>query len=218
VTQRDAVRAQLVLERGAVHARLDARRSRCTVDVQHLIEVAQVDSDRAAVRVADVALHPAHHRRAAAVGNRGRTGLGAPVEDVRHLGLGARGGHGVGRVGVLAPQGAHHVPERLSVRVPGALGGVRRALRRQGGRGREPGLGQIELVDRGRIRHRDLVEVEHAGQGLGHLLLLVPGRALALVPPAPELAAARRHRRQGRPLDSTRSLFDTPNNVSYSDA
>src|SRR4029453_5657854 len=82
VTQRDAVRAQLVLERGAVPAPLEAPRSGGTVDVQHLIEVAQVDSDRAAVRVADVALPPAHHRRAAAVGNRRRTGPAAPARDL----------------------------------------------------------------------------------------------------------------------------------------
>src|SRR5204863_607079 len=94
----------------------------------------------------------------------------------------------VRRVGEVAAEGAHDVAERLAVRMPGAFGGVRRAERRQRRGWLEPGLGQLQLVDLRRLRHGDLVEVEHAGQGLGHLFLLVVGRALALVSPAPELA------------------------------
>src|SRR5690242_4339853 len=103
VTQRQAVGAELVLERGAVHARLDARRPRRAVDVEHLVELAQVDTDRAAVRVADIALHAADDGRPAAVGDRGRARLRAPVEDADHVRLVAWGDDDVGWVGELAP-------------------------------------------------------------------------------------------------------------------
>ena len=89
MTQRQAVRAKLILERRAVHARLDPGRPRRAVDVEHLVEVAQVDTDRAAVGVADVALHAADDGRAAAIGNRGRARVRAPVQDVGHVRLGA---------------------------------------------------------------------------------------------------------------------------------
>src|SRR5207248_7214988 len=115
---------ELVLERGAVHARLNASRPRRAVDVEHLVEVAQVDTDRAAVGVADVALHAADDGRAAAIGNRGRARVRAPVQDVGHVRLGTRGGDDVGRVGEIAAEGAHDVAERLAVCVPGPLGGA----------------------------------------------------------------------------------------------
>ena len=70
VAQREPVRAELVLERGAVHAGLDPRRARLAVDLEHPVERAEVDADRAAVVVVDVALDAADHRRAAAVGDR----------------------------------------------------------------------------------------------------------------------------------------------------
>src|SRR5262249_50107197 len=77
---------------------------------------------------------------------------------------------------------------------------VPRGARASGGGGRpgvgwwrEPGCGELQLLDRRRFRDGELVEVEHPGQRLGHLLLLVPGRALALVSPAPELPPPGRH-------------------------
>jgi hypothetical protein len=60
VPQRQPVRAQLVLECGAVDARLDPRRPRRSVDLEHLVEVAEVDGDGPAVRGADVALDAAY--------------------------------------------------------------------------------------------------------------------------------------------------------------
>src|SRR5215204_6261338 len=66
----------------------------------------------------------------------------------------------------LAAERVHDVSERLAVGVPGPLGGLRRALRRKRGRGIEPGLGEVELVDRGRVGDGELAEVEHTGEGL----------------------------------------------------
>ena len=49
VAQRQAVLAELRLERRAGRAGLDARRARDLVDLEHAVERAQVDRDRAVV-------------------------------------------------------------------------------------------------------------------------------------------------------------------------
>ena len=56
VTEREAVRLQLLLERGAEHARLDLRGAGALVDLEHAAEPPEVEADSAHEPVADVAV------------------------------------------------------------------------------------------------------------------------------------------------------------------
>ena len=69
MAQREAVRAQLVLERRTEHAGLNARRARAAIDLEHAIETAEIDADRAAVVAAD--RRPRHRRRRSSRRRRG---------------------------------------------------------------------------------------------------------------------------------------------------
>src|SRR5215207_1186805 len=81
----EVVLAQLVLECRTLRASLDQRRTRRTVDLEHAAEPREVDRDRARVAVAHARLHAPDHAGAAAVWDRRRTALSAPLEQLRHL-------------------------------------------------------------------------------------------------------------------------------------
>ena len=91
VAQREPVRPQLVLERGAEHPGLDAGRTGGGVDLEHPVEAVERDRDRAVAALRRV--DPPDHRRPAPVGDGGVTGVVAPLE----RGLAARPRHGGGR-------------------------------------------------------------------------------------------------------------------------
>ncbi len=81
VPKRQAMRPQLIFERGPIHAGLDARGARQAIHLDDTIECAQVDADGAAVVVADVALDTTDHRRSTAIGDGGDARVAAPVEE-----------------------------------------------------------------------------------------------------------------------------------------
>src|SRR5262245_10170920 len=87
----------------------------------------------------------------------------------------------------VAAECPHHVSERLSVRVAGPFRRIRGAQRRQRRRRSDAGRWEVEIVDGRRVGDHQVVEVEHRGERLGHLLLLIGARPFALVSPAPEL-------------------------------
>ena len=82
----------------AGRARLDARRARDGVDLEHAVERAQVDRDRAVVGVGHVGRHAADDRRAAAEGDRRDALAAAPLEQPLDVGLLARARDEVGRM------------------------------------------------------------------------------------------------------------------------
>src|SRR3970282_1548030 len=71
VAQREPVRPELFLERGAEDARLDAGGARGAVHLQHAVEPGEVERERAAIPGPDVRLDAAHHARTTAVWNGG---------------------------------------------------------------------------------------------------------------------------------------------------
>ena len=88
VAEREAVRLQLLLERGAEHARFDLRGAGALVDVEHAAEPPEVEADSACEAVADIRLDAADHRGAAAVRDDGDpaarcTSRGSPRHPVR---------------------------------------------------------------------------------------------------------------------------------------
>ena len=148
VAQGVAVRAQLVLEHRPARAGLDAGRPRHGVDLHHTVERRQVNRHGTGKPVTDVALHAPHHRRPGAVGHGGRARVGAPVQDIHHVGLVAGPGHDVGRVLEATLEGAHHVAVGLAVGVAGARLDVGRTDLGQRRRRRQPGRRQVERSQR----------------------------------------------------------------------
>ncbi len=117
VAQGEAVLGELRLERGAGRARLDARRARDRVDLEHAVERAQVDRDRAVVRRPDVRRDAADDRRAAAERDRGDALGGAPLEHALQIDApraGARRSRGMLEA---AAKAAHDVGVGLAERV-----------------------------------------------------------------------------------------------------
>ena len=124
MTQRQTQRPQLLLQLGTEDAALDARAAGVTVDLQHSVQVAQVEADRARIAVAHVRLDAARHAGPAAIGHHRGAGGRAPLQDGAHLGLGARKGHQVRRVLPAPGQAAGQVVEGLAQRVLGAVPGL----------------------------------------------------------------------------------------------
>ena len=77
---RQAVLGELGLEAGAGRARLDARRARDRVDLEHAVEPAQVHGDDAGVAGPRDRVDAADDARAAAERHHGDVVLAAPVE------------------------------------------------------------------------------------------------------------------------------------------
>ena len=121
------MRLQLVLERGAEHARFDLRGAGALVDLEHPAEPPQVEADGACEVVSDVRLDAPDHRRAAPVRDDGDPAAGAPVEDRRDILLGLGQRDEVGWLRELAAQGPHEIAVRLAVGMAGTLVRVVRA-------------------------------------------------------------------------------------------
>ncbi len=108
---------QLLLEPRPGGTRLDPRRLRDRVHVEHPVHAAEVDADRAAVAIAEARLDPADHARPAAEGDRRGVLVGAVVEHQVDVLGGLRERDQVGRVRELSPEAADDVPVRLALRV-----------------------------------------------------------------------------------------------------
>ena len=145
VPEREPRRLELGFERRPEHAALNAGRPGRAVDLEHLVEAAEIDGERARVCVADGGLDTPHHRRPRAKGNDREPRIARPVEqrgDVR-LVLGV--GDDVRRHGEVARPGADVVRVRLAVGVARAAVGVAVAeLGQRTGRG-HPGRRQVQL-------------------------------------------------------------------------
>ena len=128
VSQRVAMRAELVLEVRAEHTRLDARGARHVVDLEHLVEAVERDRDDA---VGIGRVHAPHDRRPAAERHDDVSVAAAPIEGGLELGLGRRVSDDVGRVRELEVERARAIGEVRAVRVEGPLPRVGRAPRRE---------------------------------------------------------------------------------------
>ena len=177
--------------------RLDTVGARRAIDLEHPVEVREVERDGAAVAVADVGLDAADDARPAAVRDHRRARRRRPVEQRPDVVLAARKGDHVRRVGELAAECPHHVPERLPVGVGRAVvGGIGDDRGECGGRPearrREPQL--VEMGRRGDLR---LGHGEAGGEEPRDRRLLLGRRSLALPAPAPEPASTRRRHARG---------------------
>src|SRR6185369_8410447 len=118
------------------HARLDARRARRAIDLEHTVESSEVERDGAAPAAVEPRLDAADDARAAAVRDHREPLAGTPVENRGDVCRARRESDEVGRVWILAPQGTHDVAAGLAVGVAGAIRRIAREELRQGGRRR----------------------------------------------------------------------------------
>ncbi len=120
VAQRQAVLGQLALQHRAGRAGLDPRGARDRVDLEHTIERAQVERDRARITGRHVGRHTADDRCAAAVGDRGDALGRAPLEQLLDVALVARARDEVGRMREAAAKAFDDIAVGLAERVRGA--------------------------------------------------------------------------------------------------
>ncbi len=175
--------AKLFFQRGAVHPGLDAGGPGCFVNLQRLIQAAQVYGDDAVVTLRR--FHAAHHRTAPAVGNGGVAPAGTPVQQCRHVVFIAGEGHHVRRVGEVEVEGPNSVLEVAAVGVDGALVGVGGTNGRQGVGDGDAGRAQVQVAagGHGRDVYGDTVL---GGQGGCHFPPLGLGGFVGLHSPGPE--------------------------------
>ena len=133
VTQREAVRAQLRFECGAVCAAFDQCGARGRVDLLHFVHAAQVDRDRAVVAVA-LRFDTAAHARAAAERRHGCVLASRPIQHRDQFRFVTRIGDDVGCGCVVACQAAAELGIGLAVGVRDAVVMVAGAERKRGGR------------------------------------------------------------------------------------
>ena len=109
VAQGEAVRGELLLEVRPEGPRLDARRPRRRVHLEHPVHRAEVHRDRAVPRAPAGPLHAADDARPAAERHDGEPLALAPREHRRDLRLVAREGDHVGRAREVAAEGAREI-------------------------------------------------------------------------------------------------------------
>jgi hypothetical protein len=167
MAERVAARPELVLEDRTQDAGLDPGCSRQRVDLDDLVEQAEIDRDDAVVRISRFTLDPTHDRGSASVGDRRQVRTRAPIENVYDVLLVTGPRHHVGRVLQVAVEASDHVAKRLAVGVRGAVisrigadGGQR--VRRQDAGGRE-----LDLLEDGGWRRFETVPTESRRDRLG---------------------------------------------------
>ena len=194
--QRQPVLAELPLQLRPGRARLDPRRARAVVDLEHAVQRAQAQRDGAGVR-AGPRVDAADDARAAAGRDHGEVRAGRPLQHRAQLVLVARRRDRVGRVREAAAEPAHDVEVRAPVRVQRAR--VRVLAERQPGRERDARGGQLDRLERHRLLRLRRAEAEVRGEPGGGRAQLVRGRPLVLVAPAP--VAPPPHAPQRNPRD-----------------
>src|SRR5579863_580537 len=193
MTKRQAVRAQLILERRAEGAALDTRGARRAIDFKHAIEPAQIDRDGAAIVAAAGRFDAAGHARAAAIRRRGNARRVAPRQEIDDVAFVARISDKIEWIGIVAPKRPHDVAIAAAVAVFGAGVRLDRTKRRERIGRLDARRAQLEFGGGWRGRNLQFREAEALGHPLGHLLLLFGIGALILVAPAVKLALAFRH-------------------------
>ena len=190
MSNRQAVRLQLRVERGTIHARLNPRGARDLIDLDDFVQMHQIDRHRTAITVAVGRLDAADHARAAAVRHRRNIRAVAPFEHADQFFLIARKRDHVDRIRIVAPIRPPNVARSLAVRMPRALVRRGRANRFERRRRLDPRRAQIEIAFLRRRRDFERPQPESLGHPLGHVLLLFGSRPLVLVAPSPELPLA----------------------------
>ena len=101
--ERQPVCPQLLFERRAKHASLDARGTRGIVDLDNAVEMAQVKADCALIAVAvEPGLDPADDAAATTEGRHRSPGGAGPIEHGFDVGLVARVGHNIRSIRIIA--------------------------------------------------------------------------------------------------------------------
>ena len=140
---------ELGFERGPEHAALNACRAGGPVDLQNLVQAAQVDGEDARETVPDAGLDAPHHGRPRAIGYDRKPRIARPVEQRGDIRLVLRVGDDIRRHGEVARPGADIVRVRLAVGVARAAVGIAVAKRGQRTRRCDPRLGQVQLIEGG---------------------------------------------------------------------
>jgi hypothetical protein len=202
VAQGEAVLGELGLERGAGRAPLDAGRARDRVDLEHAVERAQVDRDRAVVRRADIRGDSADDGGASTERDRGDALGDAPLEHALQIALLARARDEVRGMVEASAKAADHIGVGLAEGMARARVCIVRAERPQRG-GRDDA--RRSQLNRGRLdRLLDLPVERHpemrrqragAGAHVGKRGLLI------LETPAPVLVSARMHPSESKSLE-----------------
>ena len=109
------------LDRRAANTALNEGGAAGRVDLQHPVEMAHVEADRARVAVADRRLDAADHRGAAAERNDRDPYAACPIEHGGDLAFALRQGDEIGRVGEVAVKRAHRLRKGLAVSVEEAF-------------------------------------------------------------------------------------------------
>jgi hypothetical protein len=192
VAEGEPAAAQVVLEVGPEHPRLDPRSARDLVDLEHAVEAAEVDRDRSGVILTHPRLDAADDTRAAAVRDRRDPRVRAPAQDRLELRLVGRPGDQVRRVLELAAEPADDVAVRLAERVRGAVVAVGAEEAGERRRRLDPRLAQLDPVEGDRLVDPLDLETEPLVDRLRCGLEPRPVRLLVLPAPAPVLAPASR--------------------------
>ena len=188
VPEREPRRLELGFERGPEHAALNAGRAGGPVDLQNLVQAAQVDGEDARETVPDVGLDAPHHGRPRAIGNDREPRIARPVEQCHDVRLVLGVGDDIRRHGEIPSPRADVVRVRLAVGVARAAVGIAVAERGQRTRRCHPRRRQVQLVDGGRCRVGTGREAGERGHPPGDPACVGLAQRLRFEAPAPELA------------------------------
>ncbi len=181
----EPVRLQRRLDRGPADPALDASGAARRVDLEHAVEMAQIEADRAGVAVAHMRLDAADDRGAAAERNDGDLRLARPIEHGGDVDFALRQGHEVGRVGEVAREGAHRFRIGLAVRVQKPFVRLLRQDACERG-GRRDARRAERDVGCSRRRREAGLDAETGGDKVEQMLTLSVGEARVLEAPAVE--------------------------------
>ena len=209
VPQREPRRLELGLQRRPEDAALNAGRARGAVDLQHLVQAAEVDGQGAGVGVADGGLDAAHHGGACAVGNRREPSVARPVEQRHDVRFGLGTGHHVGRRAEVAGPGADVIGVGLAVGVARAAVGIAAAERGERVRRPRAGRRQVQLVEGGRRPVGAGFEPGERCHAPGDAPRIGLAQCFGFEAPTPELAPCPGHRRSA-PVASARRGCSAP--------
>jgi len=215
VPQGQPALAQLLLQTRPGRPRLDPRRQRLRVDLQHPVQPPQVE--RHERPIPEPPLDPADDTRPAAERDHGRALGLAPGQHRLDLRLVPRQRHQIGRIRELPPKPPHNVPIRLPQRPAHALVLLIREQIPKPARLRQPRLAHLDRIE----RHSPLrlapkpKPLPYPGSSL---LQLLPRRRLILVPPPPVLQPSLTHvaKHRRRPVREGQGVSLQRSGVNFS--
>src|ERR1700683_2070019 len=115
------MRFELRFQVRAQRAALNARRARGLIDLEHAIQMHQIDRHRAAIVAATWRLDAADDAGATAVRRRGNLRAIAPFQNADDVLLIARERDHVDRIRIVTAKRADEITRALAVAVPGAI-------------------------------------------------------------------------------------------------